>query len=81
MNLVYGLSFHEFSVAQVDSALANFLGGHKVRILSGTQIFSLSHVRDMLINSRSQFLFPSPILTSNGLNSLHETIMCKPLQT
>ena len=60
MNLVYGLSLHEFSVAQVDRALAYSLGGYKVRILSGTQIFSLSHVHDMLINSLSQFLFPSP---------------------
>ena len=41
----------EFSVAQVDRAPARCLGGYKVRILSGTQNFSLSYARDMLIIS------------------------------
>ena len=44
-----GLTLHEFSVAQVDRAPTWWLGGH--RFESGTQIFSLSHARDMLIIS------------------------------
>ena len=52
--LVTKLAFHEFSVAQVDRALARCLGGHGFESCRGTQIFSLSHARDMLINSFSE---------------------------
>ena len=65
MYLVYGLALHGFSVAQVDRAPArvwevidsNPVGDSDfffVRILSETQTFSLSHVRDMLIILFSQ---------------------------
>ena len=39
MNLVYGLAFHEFSVAQVDRALARRLGGHRFESCRGHRFF------------------------------------------
>ena len=58
MNLVNGLALHEFSVAQVDRALARCLGGHSFEFCPGLRLFfSLSHPRDMLIISFSHWLF------------------------
>ena len=58
MNLVNGLALHEFSVAQVDRALAQCLGGHSFEFCLGLRLFfSLSHPRDMLIISFSHWLF------------------------
>ena len=56
MNLVYGLALPEFSVAQWierQSGVWEVIG----RILSGIQIFSLSHARDMLMIDSSAHLF------------------------
>ena len=53
MNLGYGLSLHEFSVAQVDSAPAwcsGVIGSNPV----GDADFFFVHTPDMLINSFSQ---------------------------
>ena len=52
MNLVYGLALHEFSVSQRIERPPGVL----VRILSGSQIFPLSHARDMLIISFSHWI-------------------------
>ena len=39
MNLVYGLALHEFSVAQVDRAPAQCLGGHRIEFCRGLRFF------------------------------------------
>ena len=58
MNLVYGLTLRKVSVAQVDRAPARCLGGHRFESgapgsnsVGNSDFFSLSHARDMLINS------------------------------
>ena len=55
MNLVYGLTLHEFSVAQVWierlPGVWEVVGSHPV---GDSDFFSLSHARDMLIISFSQ---------------------------
>ena len=57
MNLVYGLTLHEFSAAQVDRVPVRCLEGHRFescQLKKGTQIFSLSQAcDDMLIISFS----------------------------
>ena len=59
MNLVYGLAPYEFSVAQVAMIecppwVWEVVGSNPV---GGSDFFSLSHARDMLIISFSQNLF------------------------
>ena len=39
MNLVYGLTLHEFSVAQADKAPARCLGGHRFESCWGLSFF------------------------------------------
>ena len=57
MNLVYGLALHEFSVAQVNRAPTRCLGDHRFESCRGVRFFfSLSHARDVLIISFSQFV-------------------------
>ena len=53
VNLVYGLALHEFSVTEVDRASARCLGGHSFESCQEFRFFSLSHARNMLINSFS----------------------------
>ena len=55
-NLVCGLALHEFSVAQVNRAptgVWEIIGSNPV---GDSDFFSLSHARDMLIISFSQFV-------------------------
>ena len=56
MNLVNGLALHEFSVAQVDRALARCLGGHSFEFCPGLRLFfSLSHIGYLLLSSVTSF--------------------------
>ena len=57
MNLVYGLTLHEFSIAQVDRAPTQCLRGHRFKSCHGLRFFFWSHAHDIVVVSFSQVVF------------------------